>query len=199
MSETIPDIIDSLIGASGAEKLETLRARRPVTKTQAQQSYLALFEPTSDADVSLSERFAVATFVALLHGDAVAARHYAGLLAKPEGGPAIATAIATFAKVAAAHGPYGHYPAGPLSAEDEPGAVFAVHPAEAAILGPRLVAALEHTHLLVFHPRDSSPAALQRLIDAGWSTTGIVTLSQLVSFLAFQLRVVSGLRALVAA
>lgn len=124
MSETIPDIIDKLTDASGAEKLETLRARRPVTKTQAQQSYLALFEPTSVADVSLSERFAVATFVALLHGDAVAARHYAGLLAKSEGGPATNTAIATTAKVAAAHGPYGRYPAGPLSAEDEPGAVL---------------------------------------------------------------------------
>ena len=34
----------------------------------------------------------------------------------------------------------------------------------------------------------------QALIDAGWSTTGIVTLSQLVAFLAFQIRAVTGLR-----
>jgi uncharacterized protein YciW len=53
--------------------------------------------------------------------------------------------------------------------------------------------------LLVFRPRDASPAALQSLLDAGWSTTGIVTLSQLVAFLSFQIRVVAGLRALAAA
>jgi CMD domain protein len=67
------------------------------------------------------------------------------------------------------------------------------------VLGRRLTAALEHAHLLVFHPRDASAAALQKLLDAGWSTTDIVTLSQLVSFLAFQIRVVAGLRTLAAA
>ena len=64
------------------------------------------------------------------------------------------------------------------------------------LLGERLSAALAHAHLLVFHPRDASPAALQALLDAGWSSTGIVTLSQLVAFLAFQIRVVTGLQAL---
>ena len=38
--------------------------------------------------------------------------------------------------------------------------------------------------------------ALQALLDAGWSTTDIVTLSQLVAFLSFQIRVVAGLRVL---
>ena len=65
-----------------------------------------------------------------------------------------------------------------------------------ASLGERLAEALEHAHLLVFRPRESSPAALVALADAGWSTDGIVTLSQLVSFLAFQLRVAAGLRLL---
>src|SRR5499426_921279 len=63
-------------------------------------------------------------------------------------------------------------------------------------LGPRLAAALEHTHMLVFHPRDAAPASLQALLDAGWSTTDIVTLSQIVAFLSFQIRVVIGLRTL---
>jgi len=48
----------------------------------------------------------------------------------------------------------------------------------------------------VFHPRDAAPAALQALLDAGWSTTDIVTLSQIAAFLSFQIRVVAGLRAL---
>jgi uncharacterized protein YciW len=55
---------------------------------------------------------------------------------------------------------------------------------------------LQHAHAPVFHPRDAGAADLQKLLDAGWSTTGIVTLSQLVAFLSFQIRVVAGLRAL---
>jgi uncharacterized protein YciW len=51
-------------------------------------------------------------------------------------------------------------------------------------------------HLLVFHPRDAEPVALQALLDAGWSTTDIVTLSQIAAFLSFQIRVVAGLRTL---
>ena len=43
--------------------------------------------------------------------------------------------------------------------------------------------------MLVFHPRDAAPASLQALLDAGWSATDIVTLSQLVAFLSFQIRV----------
>ncbi|MGI0520426.1 CMD domain protein, partial [Microbacterium maritypicum] len=67
------------------------------------------------------------------------------------------------------------------------------------VIGERLAAALAHTHLLVFRPREASGADLGRLLDAGWSADGIVTLSQLVSFLAFQQRVVTGLRVLAAA
>jgi uncharacterized protein YciW len=47
--------------------------------------------------------------------------------------------------------------------------------------------------MLVFHPRDASAASLQSLLDAGWSTNDIVTVSQLVSFLSYQIRVVAGL------
>ena len=63
-------------------------------------------------------------------------------------------------------------------------------------LGTRLVAALEHAHLLTYHVRDASPESLQALLDAGWSTTGIVTISQLVAFVHFQLRVAAGLTVL---
>jgi CMD domain protein len=93
-------------------------------------------------------------------------------------------------------GPYGAYPKGPLSVENVPGPVYA--PAESAALGARMAAALAHVHMLVFHPRDANPAALQALLDAGWSNAGIVTLSQLVAFLSFQIRAVAGLRTLAA-
>ncbi|MCY1553958.1 CMD domain protein [compost metagenome] len=51
----------------------------------------------------------------------------------------------------------------------------------------------------MFRPRDASREALQALLDAGWSTAGIVTLSQLVAYLAFQVRIVDGLAALASA
>ena len=55
------------------------------------------------------------------------------------------------------------------------------------------VCALIFALLLTFRPRDASPDALQSLLDAGWSTDGVVTVSQLVAFTHFQLRVVAGL------
>ena len=51
-------------------------------------------------------------------------------------------------------------------------------------------------HLLVLHPRDARQEHLARLIDAGWSLDDIVTLSQAVAFLTFQLRAAAGLRVL---
>ena len=93
-------------------------------------------------------------------------------------------------------GPYGAFPAGPLSAEDKGGLIYRVAGDRRQVLGGKLAAALEHAHLLVFRPRDATPAAMQTLLDAGWSSTAIVTLSQLVAFLSFQVRSVVGLRAL---
>jgi CMD domain protein len=86
-----------------------------------------------------------------------------------------------------------------LSREDQDGPVYAVAEESRTVLGHRLAAAFEHAHLLVFRPRDATAGALHRLLDAGWSTTDIVTLSQLVSFLAFQIRAVAGFRTLAAA
>ncbi|MFI6325687.1 CMD domain-containing protein [Nonomuraea sp. NPDC050556] len=60
----------------------------------------------------------------------------------------------------------------------------------------RLAAGLAHAELLVLRPSEASPQALKALDDAGWSTTEIVTLSQLVAFLTFQIRLVAGLRSL---
>jgi len=188
------DVIDQLTGITPGSALDRLRARREQARTQAQQSYLALFAPAElvAAHFEIADRFAVAAFVAGLHKQPDVARFYAGALAEQ----GVAKAIEAEVARGATQGPYGRYPAGPLSAEDETGPVYAVDDAHRKVLGDRLSAGLAHAHLLVFHPRDASPAALQALLDAGWRTTEIVTLSQLVAFLAFQIRVVIGLRAL---
>ena len=193
------DIIDRLAGVRAGGSVDALRRHRPATRDNAQASYDALFTGVDELDethASLAERAAVAQFIAILHDDEVAATHYAALT-RQAGGDVLAGAIADLAEAARTTGPYGDYPAdGPLAGESVPGLRFSVDDNDRSALGDRLAAALEHAHLLVFRPRESSVAALAALGDAGWSTGGIVTLSQLVAFLAFQLRVAAGLRLL---
>jgi CMD domain protein len=197
MTTSTTDIIDQLAGIEPGSHLDQLRARRPQARENAQKSYLALFDPEVQGGVTPQERYAVAAYVAGLHRQRDAAAFYLAGLRKQAQPPIVAVVEAEIA-AARAIGPYGRYPDGPLSRENLDGPVHRITATSAATLGPRLSSALEHAHLLVFHPRDSNSASLQRLLDAGWSTTDIVTLSQLVAFLSFQIRVVAGLRTLAA-
>jgi CMD domain protein len=198
VSSSVPDVIDRLAGIAPGSHLDQIRAQREQARTNAQQSYLSLFAPTPPVfgSFEIADRFAVAAFVAGLHGQPEVARFYADALGAQGARTGVAEAIAIETQRGAAQGPYGRHPAGPLSAEDAPGPSYAVGAAQRPVLGERLSAGLAHAHLLVFHPRDASPAALQALLDAGWTSTEVVTLSQLVAFLAFQIRVVIGLKAL---
>ena len=198
MPGTTVDVIDALVGIVPGSPLDAIRARRPEARTHAQATYRALFAPEVPGDVTAQERFAVGSFVTGLHGGAAIASFYAAGLAASGASPALREAVAAAIAEARAQGPYGRYPAGPLSREDTAGPVYRVGAETHRALGPRLAAAFEHVHLLVFHPRDATPVALQALLDAGWSTTDIVTLSQIVAFLSFQIRVVAGLRTLAA-
>jgi hypothetical protein len=87
--------------------------------------------------------------------------------------PDFCRAVETAIAAAKGQGPYGSYPAGPLSREDTPGPTHRVAAETRPVLGSRLATAFDHMHLLVFHPRDAAPAALQALLDAGWTTTDI--------------------------
>jgi len=187
------DVIDTLAGIAQGSALDAIRAQRPQARVHAQATYDSLFAPLSEADASKAERFAIACFVAGLHSQLdVVAFYEKGLAADDK----LRAAIGAAAAAARTEGPYGHYPKGPLTAEDKAGAVHRIAEPTRSALGPRLAAACEHTHMLVFHPRDSAPTYLQSLLDAGWSTTGIVVISQLVAFLSYQIRVVAGLRVL---
>lgn len=188
------DTIDVLAGIEPGSFLDTLRRRKPITRDNAQASFDALFTPPAWGDVSEADRAAVATFVAAIHADAPGLRFYAARLRSVA--PALSAAVESEAQAGANTGPYGAYPAGKLSREDQPGPEYTVAPAHRAALGEKLSAALEHAHMLVFHLRDSAPHRLRKLESAGWSPDAIVTLSQLVAFLSFQLRAAAGLRAL---
>lgn len=193
-----PDIIDMLAGIKPGSALDAIRARRLQARENAQKSYLSLFEPIDAGDFSLLERAAVAAFVTGLHGESPVAAFYREKLAANADGARLVEAIAAEIARGETSGPYGSFPAGPLSVENTAGLIYRMSAESKSVLGTRLAAALEHAHLLVFRPRDAASADMKALLAAGWSNTGIVTLSQLVAFLSFQARVVSGLRALAA-
>jgi CMD domain protein len=196
MPGTDADVIDTLAGIKPGSALDAIRNRRPEARNQAQASYRALFAPETAGGIAATERFAVAAFVTGLHGGSETASFYAARLAASGASPDFCRAIDAAIAAAKGQGPYGSYPPGPLSREDTTGPIHRVAAETRPALGPRLATAFDHMHLLVFHPRDAAPAALQALLDAGWSTTDIVTLSQIAAFLSFQIRVVAGLRAL---
>lgn len=196
MNSETRDIIDALAGIEPGSSLDGIRARRVQARDNAQKSYLALFEPIDASDFSLAERCAVAAFVAGVHGETTVAGFYLGKLAAAVDSNELVEAIKAEIERGKTSGPYGAFPAGPLSVEDTTGLIYRVGADGKAVLGTRLAAALEHAHLLVFRPRDAASANMKRLLGAGWSNTGIVTLSQLVAFLSFQVRVVAGLRVL---
>ena len=197
MSQTQIDVIDGLVGIAPGSRLDTIRRNRIQARDNAQLSYEALFAPKTPGTVLIEERYAIAYFVTGLHRNDAVASFYKDALGHHDRAGLVG-AISTEIQRGQTTGPYGTYPAGPLTVEDAPGLIYAPDAANRVVLG-RLEAALVHAHLLVFRPRDASSAALQALLNAGWSTDDIVTLSQLVAFLSFQIRVVTGLSALAAA
>jgi CMD domain protein len=196
MSTETRDIIDLLAGIEPGSSLSGIRDRRLQARENAQKSYLALFEPADFGDVAALDRYAVAAFVAGVHEEAAVAGFYLAKLANAADRSELIGALKDEIERAKTEGPYGAFPAGPLSVENKAGPVYRVDGDGQRVVGAKLAAALEHAHLLVFHPRDAAPAAMQALLAAGWSATAIVTLSQLVAFLSFQVRSIAGLRTL---
>ncbi|WP_354200847.1 CMD domain protein [Bradyrhizobium sp. JR4.1] len=190
------DIIDTLAGIEPGSSLDAIRSRRLQARDNAQKSYLSLFEPIDAGDVSLVERAAVALFVIGLHREPTMAGFYRAKLAATANGARLVEAVDVEIARGETSGPYGAFPDGPLSVENEAGLIYRVSAERKPELGARLAAAFEHAHLLVFRPRDAAAANMKALLAAGWSNNGIVTFSQLVAFLSFQVRVVTGLRVL---
>lgn len=201
------DLVDELTGMKPGSKLDAIRAARPYAREDTQRAYEELFDPRPEqaAEFTLAERTAVAAFVAdLFTADnqrqpgAVALRaHYADL-AQREAGEDLAAEVARIASDSAGTGPFGTYREPGLADESTDGVRLELTADQVAKLGERLAAALVHTHFLALRPREATRDKLDTLLAAGWSTTGIVTLSQEVSYLSYQVRLVAGLAALVA-
>ncbi|PYG00072.1 CMD domain protein, Avi_7170 family [Georgenia satyanarayanai] len=188
------DVLRELAGIPAGGAVDTLRDLRPAARENAQLAYRLLLAPDDDGEVSVLDRLAVAVFVAALHRDERAVAHYRRALLAAGGSDALAATLVAEAGSAGALGPVGTYREPGLATESVPAPAYRVVARE--VLGERLAAAVEHARLLVLHPRDARPAALERLVAAGWTANGTVTLSQLVAFLAYQLRAAAGLSVL---
>src|SRR3954447_7681134 len=126
MLGTDTDVIDTLVGIKPGSALEAIRKRRPQARDQAQASYSALFDPEIPGGVTATERFAVAAFVTGLHGDPATAAFYAAGLAASGASAGLRQAVEAAIAAASEQGPYGSYPAGPLSREDTAGPTYRV-------------------------------------------------------------------------
>jgi CMD domain protein len=197
MNTIIEDLVGTAAGIMPDSPLNKLRDARQETRINTEKSGRVLFDQ-GDEDVSLRERLGLAFFTAALQGGKELAGIYKGRLSAGADRPLLSALEEELSLAAAPEitGPYGIFPAGPLSAEDKPGPVYSVSPKNRSVFGHRLGAALEHAHLLTFHPRDGTAENIQRLLDAGWSIRGIVIVSQIISFLAYQVRLVRGLEVL---
>ncbi|GAA2328370.1 alkylhydroperoxidase domain protein [Streptomyces cuspidosporus] len=164
---TPTDLIDTLLGVEPGSPVARLRALRPEATRHTQGSYDALFPPAAPAgSVTPTERFAAALRVAELHGDQALAEHYTGqLLAAGGATKELVTAVKDLR---------------PLPPATEP-------------LPDRLRAVLAHADLLVLRPAAATPADLDALAKAGLGAAEIITVSQLIAYVSFQVRLLAGL------
>ena len=173
------DIVNELSGIDA--DLIAQRSRRAAAVANAQTSFEALLEPENPGDFTYAERYAVAAFATGVSQSSKSAQFYLDLLADESDDPLVAAVREAIA-------------AGTTTGPFHQGEFTIFDPSSA--LGARLAAALDFAHLLTFHPKDADPSAVGHLDAAGWSADDIVSLAQLISFLAFQQRVVHGLQVL---
>ncbi|MDN5657763.1 alkylhydroperoxidase domain protein [Brevibacterium sandarakinum] len=197
------DIINTLAGIAAQDPLDELRDHRAQAKENAQLSFEALLEPEETGEFTHRDRYAVAAFTAGLLGAPVAEEFYRDLLRDEDEvaswviAELLDESLLGLDSSSDVRGPYGTFESPALAAENVPGPWLSVGEKSIEVLGPQLAAGLEFTHQLVLHPRDSRPEHMALLLDAGWDEDRIVTLAQLVSFLNFQIRISTGLTALV--
>ncbi|MBV9581180.1 MAG: alkylhydroperoxidase domain protein, partial [Chloroflexi bacterium] len=98
-----------------------------------------------------------------------------------------------------ASGAAAHYRQRLIAAGADPALAAATERADGALESVRLRAIVLHADLLATGPAGAGPDNLQALADAGLSTDAIVTLSQIIAFVSFQVRVLAALRLLGAA
>jgi CMD domain protein len=163
---TSTDVINQLAGIPDDSPLGQLRSSREVAFNAAQGSFQALLEPEPNELGGVSR----------LEREAIVYR----IALLERSAPVVA-----------------HHRARLEAAGATPEEIAAIELfPERDGLPPHLVAILDHTDLLTKQPKAASPEALKALREAGLSTRDIVTVSQLIAFASFQVRLLTTLRIL---
>ncbi|HEV2529958.1 MAG TPA: peroxidase-related enzyme [Thermomicrobiales bacterium] len=167
------DIIGRLAGIAPDGPVATLREARPGLTRASQANYDALFDAVDPVDLNLHERALAGFRAALLSGRGPAREWYRERL------------------VAAVHpGPDAR------RTRERIDHLVEAYPGGSGWLDPRDRVILRHTDLLTGLPAQTAQADIDALRAGGLTTRAIVTLLQLVAFVAYQVRVVALLRAL---
>lgn len=190
MSSPPIDVINQI--ASVLDELDDVRRLRPDVREYAQKYYDSIFEPLDDEHLAVSDRWLVAAFVTRLTADDATAAYYAA--GAQEASPGRVDAVLAAAKRLATSGPYGHYAEPGLEGENTDG--LRVQASDFDGVDERLAAALAHAHLVTYRLRETDGGSHDLLLDVGWSIDAVVTLSQVIAFLAFQQRVIAALTVL---
>ncbi|MDQ3654469.1 MAG: CMD domain protein [Chloroflexota bacterium] len=160
------DVVNAILGIDEDSPIARLRNQKPDLVRELQDYYLSIFEPT----VSSAEAFPV------LDRYLVAIR-----VASHTGSIAVADWYGRLA----------------IDAGAPPDALDRTRNIETPATGETLFgAALRHADLLTTRPADARQDDLRALKDAEFSPAGIVSLSQTIAFVSYQLRLIAGLRAL---
>ncbi len=159
------DVVNAILGIDESSPIAQLRNQKPQLVTELQDYYDSLFVPTVDSAAELP----------LADRFVVAVR-----VASFTNSEAVANWYANLADQAGV-------PAENIARARDTSAPWTGDTA--------LDAAILHTDLLTTRPSDARPADLQALKVAGLSPAGIVSLSQTIAFVNYQLRLIAGLRA----
>ena len=160
------DVLNAILGIHDESPIAKMRQQKPSLVTELQDYYLALFEPTASSAEALP----------LTDRYLVAVR-----VASHTRSEAVATWYRDLAREAGVDESELDRVADTSNAIDDANATGA---------------ALRHADLLTLRPAGATPADLQALKDAGLTPAGIVSLSQVIAFVSYQLRLAAGLRAL---
>lgn len=195
MSEHIEDLARTLNAPHGFTSVFGLR---PVARANTEKLFGLLHTDDEDA-CTRQERLAISLFVTLLHDCFELVDILVAELNSETGDDSMVAAITELTKRVRTRGPYGQLTQVPIAALRPYTGIEFPSEGTAEGLGDRLAAALRFVHFLVFHPRDATSERLDALRRCGWTEDGIILLAQQVSFLTYQIRVVTGQRALDAA
>jgi CMD domain protein len=166
---TTADVVYRILGVNDQGPIADLRNRKPEQIDELQTYYLALFEP----EEASARAFPLAD-------------RYV-----------VAVRVASHTNSVAVANWYGDLAA--QAGVDDAVIARARNVSETWDDNTPLGAAIRHADLLTTRPSAAQPSDLQALKDAGYSPAGIVSLSQTIAFVSYQLRFIAGLRAFGAA